>query len=128
VVYLPQAGFAQRSAPALPTVITLGGDFDHADDWFLSTTAPKTLDTCAELHHRNAPVVGFPDIASRFDNDECVDGSLRNAAPHFTRGSVSGWARLPLCRNGIRRRAAVAGRRAGHARRQGEAAAGASGG
>ncbi|MBB3604933.1 S-formylglutathione hydrolase FrmB [Mycolicibacterium sp. BK556] len=89
VVYLPPAWFASNPPPPLPTVIMLGGEFGHADDWLLSTSALQALDTFAGLHHGNAPVVVLPDIAGRFNNDtECVDGVRGNAASHLTKDVV----------------------------------------
>lgn len=88
VVYLPPAWFASPR-PQLPTVIMLGGEFGRSDDWLLSTNALQTLDTFAGLHHGNAPVVVFPDIAGRFNNDtECVDGPRGNAASHLIKDVV----------------------------------------
>ncbi len=89
VVYLPPAWFASNPPPALPAVIMLAGEFGHPDDWLVSTNALQTLDKFAALHHGNAPVVVFPDIGGRFNNDtECVDGSRGNAAAHLTEDVV----------------------------------------
>ncbi|GAA2775758.1 alpha/beta hydrolase [Mycolicibacterium pallens] len=89
LVYLPPAWFASNPPPPLPAVIVLGGEFGHPDDWLVSTSALQSLDNFAALHHGNAPVFVFPDIAGRFNNDtECVDGTRGNAAMHLTKEVV----------------------------------------
>jgi S-formylglutathione hydrolase FrmB len=89
VVYLPPAWFASNPPPQLPAVILMGGEFNHPNDWLQSTGALQTLDDFAALHHGNAPVIVFPDIASKFSNDtECVDGTRGNAASHLTKDLV----------------------------------------
>ncbi|OBB13267.1 hypothetical protein A5761_02005 [Mycolicibacterium setense] len=89
VVYLPPAWFASNPPPQLPTVIMMGGEFNHPNDWLQSTSALKTLDDFAALHHGNAPVFVFPDISGKFSNDtECVDGTRGNAAAHLTKDIV----------------------------------------
>ncbi len=42
----------------------MGGEFNHPNDWLQSTGALQTLDDFAALHHGNAPVIVFPDIAA----------------------------------------------------------------
>lgn len=89
VVYLPPAWFSSNPPPQLPAVIMMGGEFNHPNDWLQSTEALDTLDNFAALHHGNAPVVVFPDISGKFNNDtECVDGVRGNAAAHLTKDVV----------------------------------------
>jgi len=89
VVYLPPAWFATDPPPQLPGVIMIGGEINHPNDWLQSAGALEILDNFAALHQGNAPVVVFPDIAGKFDNDtECVDGTRGNAAAHLTKDVV----------------------------------------
>ncbi|MCV7202785.1 hypothetical protein B7435_31020 [Mycolicibacterium peregrinum] len=89
VVYLPPAWFSSNPPPQLPAVIMMGGEFNHPNDWLQSTEALQTLDDFAALHHGNAPIVVFPDISGKFNNDtECVDGVRGNAAAHLTKDVV----------------------------------------
>lgn len=89
VVYLPPAWFSSTPPPQLPTVIMMGGEFNHPNDWLQTTNALQALDDFAALHHGNAPVVVFPDTSGKFNNDtECVDGIRGNAASHITKDVV----------------------------------------
>ncbi|OLO99704.1 hypothetical protein BVU76_24255 [Mycolicibacterium porcinum] len=89
LVYLPPAWFASNPPPQLPAVIMMSGEFSSPSDWFQSTDALQTLDNFAALHHGNTPIVVFPDISGKFNNDtECVDGLRGNAASHLTKDVV----------------------------------------
>ena len=86
LVYLPPAWFTSNPPPHLPTVMMLGAEFSHPNDWLESGGALKTLDDYAALHYGTTPVVVFPDTSGKFDNDtECVNGPRGNAADHLTK-------------------------------------------
>jgi S-formylglutathione hydrolase FrmB len=89
LVYLPPAWFSSTPPPQLPTVIMMGGEFSDPSDWLQSTSALRTLDDFAALHHGYTPAFVFPDISGKFNNDtECVDGVRGNAASHLTKDVV----------------------------------------
>lgn len=89
VVYLPPAWFSSNPPPQLPALIMMGGEFNHPNDWLQSAGALKALNNFAALHHGFTPVVIFPDVSGKFDNDtECVDGKRGNAASHLTKDVV----------------------------------------
>ena len=88
-VYLPPAWYATDPAPALPTVMMIGGEFNTPADWMRAGNAIKILDDFAAAHHGVAPVVVFVDPGGAFNNDtECVNGSRGQSADHLTRDVV----------------------------------------
>lgn len=89
LVYLPPAWFAADPAPALPTIMMIGGEFNTPADWLRAGNAVKTMDDFATAHAGNAPVLVFVDPGGAFNNDtECVNGSRGNAADHLTKDVV----------------------------------------
>lgn len=88
-VYLPPAWYATDPAPALPTVMMIGGEFNTPADWMRAGNAIKILDDFAAAHHGVAPVVVFVDPGGAFNNDtECVNGARGQSADHLTRDVV----------------------------------------
>lgn len=89
VVYLPPGWYATNPAPALPTVMMIGGEFNTPADWLRAGDAVTTIDKFAAAHGGNAPVFVFVDPGGQFNNDtECVNGSRGNAADHLTKDVV----------------------------------------
>ena len=88
-VYLPPAWFGTNPAPALPTVLMLGGEFNTPADWMRAGNVINKVDEFAHNHHGFAPVLVFADAGGTFNNDtECVNGSRGNAADHLTKDVV----------------------------------------
>ncbi|WP_301333723.1 alpha/beta hydrolase [Mycolicibacterium frederiksbergense] len=85
LVYLPPAWFA-ASAPTLPVVMMIAGEFNTPADWARSGNAIATIDDFAGSHSGNAPVFVFVDVGGSFNNDtECVNGLRGNVADHLTK-------------------------------------------
>ena len=85
-VYLPPAWFAGDTAPQLPAIMMVAGEFDTPADWIRSGDVIPTLDGYAHSHGGAAPIVVFVDSGGRFNNDtECVNGPRGNAADHLTK-------------------------------------------
>lgn len=84
-VYLPPEWFAGASAPHLPAVMMIAGEFNTPADWLRTGHAISTVDDYARAHHGDAPILVFPDVGGSFNNDtECVDGPRGNVAQHLT--------------------------------------------
>ncbi len=84
LVYLPPAWFGSVPAPALPTVMMIGGEFNTPGDWLRTGAAIETVDAFAAAHDGNAPVLVFVDSGGQFNNDtECVNGPRGRAADHL---------------------------------------------
>ncbi|CDO31923.1 alpha/beta hydrolase [Mycolicibacterium porcinum] len=85
LVYLPPAWFAS-SAPRLPVVMMIAGEFNTPADWARSGNAIATIDGFAADHGGNTPVFVFVDVGGSFNNDtECVNGPRGNVADHLTK-------------------------------------------
>lgn len=85
LVYLPPAWFA-ASAPRLPVVMMIAGEFNTPADWARSGNAMATIDDFADSHGGNSPVFAFVDVGGSFNNDtECVNGPRGNVADHLTK-------------------------------------------
>ena len=85
LVYLPPAWFA-TSAPELPVVMMIAGEFNTPADWARSGNAIATIDDFAAGHGGNTPVFVFVDVGGSFNNDtECVNGPRGNVADHLTK-------------------------------------------
>lgn len=83
-VYLPPAWFAGPSPPHLPVLMMIGGEFNTAADWLRTGNAIDAVDSYAQTHGGQAPILVFVDAGGSFDNDtECVDGPRGNAASHL---------------------------------------------
>lgn len=89
LVYLPPVWFSSSPAPALPTLMMIGGEFNTPGDWLRAGNAIATVDDFAAHHGGNAPVLVFVDSGGTFNNDtECVNGARGNAADHLTKDVV----------------------------------------
>jgi S-formylglutathione hydrolase FrmB len=89
LVYLPPRWFASNPPPKLPVVMMIGGEFNTPADWLRTGNAAAIVDTFANAHGGNAPVLVFVDSGGSFNNDtECVDGVRGNVADHLTKDVV----------------------------------------
>jgi S-formylglutathione hydrolase FrmB len=89
LVYLPPAWFASNPAPKLPVVMMIGGEFNTPADWLRTGNAASIVDSFAQAHGGNAPVLVFVDSGGSFNNDtECVNGVRGNVADHLTKDVV----------------------------------------
>jgi S-formylglutathione hydrolase FrmB len=85
-VYLPPAWFAGHTAPPLPAIMMIAGEFDTPADWMRSGEVIPILDGFAQSHGGAAPLFVFVDSGGRFNNDtECVNGPRGNVADHLTK-------------------------------------------
>lgn len=84
-VYLPPQWFAGASAPQLPAVLMIAGEFNTPEDWLRIGNAAGIADHYAAQHGGKAPILVFPDVGGSFNNDtECVNGPRGNVASHLT--------------------------------------------
>jgi S-formylglutathione hydrolase FrmB len=89
LVYLPPRWFASNPAPQLPVVMMIGGEFNTPADWLRTGNAAAIVDSFAQSHGGNAPVLVFVDSGGSFNNDtECVNGVRGNVADHLTKDVV----------------------------------------
>ncbi len=85
-VYLPPAWFAGDTAPRLPVVMMIGGEFNTPADWMRSGNVMPVIDGYAQAHGGQAPIFVFVDSGGSFNNDtECVNGPRGDAADHLTK-------------------------------------------
>lgn len=84
-VYLPPAWFAGATPPPLPALMVIAGEFNTPADWIRIGNIVPIVDAYAAAHHGAAPILVFPDVGGRFNNDtECVDGPRGAVADHLT--------------------------------------------
>jgi S-formylglutathione hydrolase FrmB len=89
LVYLPPQWFATNPPPKLPVVMMIGGEFNTPADWLRTGNAAAIVDTFAQAHGGNAPVLVLVDSGGSFNNDtECVNGPRGNVADHLTKDVV----------------------------------------
>jgi S-formylglutathione hydrolase FrmB len=89
LVYLPPQWFATNPPPKLPVVMMIGGEFNTPADWLRTGNAAAIVDTFAQAHGGNAPVLVLVDSGGSFNNDtECVNGLRGNVADHLTKDVV----------------------------------------
>ncbi|WP_200959993.1 alpha/beta hydrolase-fold protein [Mycobacterium sp. Root135] len=89
LVYLPPRWFSSNPAPKLPVVMMIGGEFNTPADWLRTGNAASIVDSFAQSHGGNAPVLVFVDSGGSFNNDtECVNGTRGNVADHLTKDVV----------------------------------------
>ena len=85
----PRGGSASNPAPKLPVVMMIGGEFNTPADWLRTGNAASIVDSFAQSHGGNAPVLVFVDSGGSFNNDtECVNGVRGNVADHLTKDVV----------------------------------------
>ncbi len=88
-VYLPPAYFTGPTAPALPVVMMIAGEFNTPADWIRSGQIMPVIDKFTASNGGRAPILVFPDSSGSFNNDtECVDGPRGQAAGHLTKDVV----------------------------------------
>uniref|UniRef100_UPI003898D896 alpha/beta hydrolase n=1 Tax=Nocardia stercoris TaxID=2483361 RepID=UPI003898D896 len=84
-VYLPPAYFHGATAPTLPVVMMIAGEFNTPADWVRSGQIMPVIDKFTRANNGQAPILVFPDSSGSFNNDtECVDGPRGRAAAHLT--------------------------------------------
>ena len=67
----------------------IGGEFNTPADWLRTGNAAAIVDSFAQSHGGNAPVLVFVDSGGSFNNDtECVNGARGNVADHLTKDVV----------------------------------------
>jgi S-formylglutathione hydrolase FrmB len=67
----------------------IGGEFNTPADWLRTGNAAAIVDSFAQSHGGNAPVLVFVDSGGSFNNDtECVNGVRGNVADHLTKDVV----------------------------------------
>nr|WP_255450485.1 alpha/beta hydrolase-fold protein [Skermania sp. ID1734] len=85
-VYLPPAWFNGKTPPQLPVLMMIAGEFNTPADWMRSGNIIPFVDSYAQHHHGQTPILVFVDAGGSFNNDtECVDGPRGNVASHLTK-------------------------------------------
>ncbi|WP_216900661.1 alpha/beta hydrolase [Nocardia alni] len=88
-VYLPPAYFHGATAPTLPAVMMIAGEFNTPGDWMRSGEIAPTIDKFTAANNGQAPILVFVDNGGSFNNDtECVNGPRGNAADHLTKDVI----------------------------------------
>ncbi len=85
---LPHGGFRPTGAQAA-VVMMIGGEFNTPADWLRTGNAAAIVDSFAQSHGGQRPVLVFVDSGGSFNNDtECVNGTRGNVADHITKDVV----------------------------------------